>query len=74
VIRKLLSQKLSSLELPDIASRIFSPAQPVYPVASVRDFLSGAYTVGVTGFVMGGGMRTRLGIRDADVCCKNQCP
>ena len=42
--------------------RIFSPAQPVYPVASVRDFLSGAYTVGVTGFVMGGGMRTRLGI------------
>ena len=23
--------------------RIFSPAQPVYPAASVRDFLSGAY-------------------------------
>jgi hypothetical protein len=24
--------------------RIFTPAQPVYPVASMRDFLSGAYT------------------------------
>src|SRR3984893_18103737 len=24
--------------------RIFTPAQPVYPAASVRDFLSGAYT------------------------------
>jgi hypothetical protein len=25
--------------------RIFTPAQPVYPAASLRDFLSGAYTV-----------------------------
>ena len=24
--------------------RIFTPAQPVYPAASVRDFLSGVYT------------------------------
>jgi hypothetical protein len=24
--------------------RIFTPAQPVYPAASMRDFLSGAHT------------------------------
>jgi hypothetical protein len=24
--------------------RIFTPVQPVYPAASVRDFLSGAYS------------------------------
>jgi hypothetical protein len=28
----------------DYCCRIFTPVQPVYPAASLRDFLSGAYT------------------------------
>jgi hypothetical protein len=31
--------------------RIFTPAQPVYPAASLRDFLSGAYTSAIGALV-----------------------
>src|ERR1700694_1224875 len=40
--------------------RIFTPAQPVYPAASVRDFLSGAYRDDFKGHLLFGRARNLL--------------